>query len=140
MEIDRDVYYENAINTLKNLESNMDLVGNSLFMLGCNVTAELFLSSVCAIASPRYGLAISTHSPRFLIDVIWKYAEFDFDFKDIQFLDDNNLLADSTLYEEKSITEELCKKMLEVLFRLEVAVNGFRQRIGLRTQEFFFEI
>ena len=85
-------------------------------------------------------MAISTYSPKFLIDVIWEYANFDFDLEDIQFLDDNNLLADSTLYEEKSITEELCKKMLEILFRLEIAVNEFRQREGFRTQEFFFEI
>lgn len=140
MKLGCDVYYENAISTLKTLENNKDLVGNSLFLLVCNVAAELFLSSVCAVASSRYGMAISTHSPKFLIDVIWEYANFDFDLEDIQFLDDNNLLADSTLYEEKSITEELCKKMLEVLFRLEIAVNDFRQREGFRTQEFFFEI
>ena len=138
MKLGCDVYYENAISTLKNLENNKDLVANSLFLLGCNVAAELFLSSVCAVASSRYGMAISTHSPKFLIDVIWEYANFDLE--DIQFLDDNNLLADSTLYEEKSITEELCKKMLEILFRLEIAVNEFRQRKGFRIQEFFFEI
>ena len=54
-ELDCDVYYENAISTLKTLENNKDLVRNSLFLLGCNVAAELFLSSVCAVASSRYG-------------------------------------------------------------------------------------
>lgn len=137
MKLGHDVYYENAISALKNLENNKDLAGNSLFLLGCNVAAELFLSSVCAIASSNYGTAISTHSPGFLIDVIQKYA--DFDFEDTQFLDDNNLLADSALYEGKSITEELCKKMLEILFKLEKAVNEFRQREGFRIQELFFE-